>query len=57
MNRICDMNSFDLMAQAQLQAAEGQRQLATALARWVGARTTRLLTTLGRHVPPTKTSR
>ncbi|MDP9096079.1 MAG: hypothetical protein M3N26_05925 [Pseudomonadota bacterium] len=51
------MNSFDLMAQAQLQAAEGQRQLATALARWVGARTTRLLTTLGRHVPPTKTSR
>lgn len=51
------MNSFDAMGHAQLQAAEGQRQLATALARWVGTLANRLLFTVGRHLPSPKTSR
>lgn len=51
------MNSFDAMAHAQLQAAEGNIQLANALARWIGTRANRVLATLGRHFPSAKTSR
>lgn len=51
------MNTFDAMGQAQLQAAEGNRQLASALANWIGSTANRVLSTLGRHFPSTKTSR
>lgn len=51
------MNTFDAMGHAQLQAAEGNRQLASALARWVGTLANRVLFALGRHIPATKTSR
>lgn len=51
------MNTFDAMAHAQLQAAEGNRQLASALARWIGTLANRVLFNLGRHFPSSKTSR
>ncbi len=51
------MNTFDAMGHAQLQAADGNRQLAIALSRWIGSIANRVLGMLGRHIPATKTSR
>lgn len=51
------MNTFDAMGHAQMQAADGNRQLAAALARWIGSIANRVLFAIGRHIPATKTSR
>ena len=48
------MNSFDAMGQAQLLAAEGQRQIAAAIARGIGQALLRALDAIGRHLPQSK---
>ena len=48
------MNSFEAMGQGMLDAAEGQRLLSAAFARWVGQKTMRLLDALARHLPEGK---
>lgn len=45
------MNGFEAMGQAQLDAAEGQRQLSLAFSRWVGRLATRWLNAVVRHMP------
>ena len=44
------MNSFEAAGEARLLAAEGQRQIAAAIARGLGRMMKRLIDTLGRHL-------
>jgi hypothetical protein len=48
------MNSFEQIGAAQLQAYEGQRLIAHAMARAIGRALVRVLNAIGRHLPETK---
>ncbi len=50
------MNSFEIMGQAQLDAAEGQRLLAIAAMQWLRTATVKLVDAVGRHLPQGKTA-
>lgn len=50
------MNSFEMMGQARLDAAEGQRLLAIATLRWLRHAGVRLIDAIGRYLPESKTA-
>ncbi len=50
------MNSFEIMGQARLDAAEGQRVLAIAAMRWLRQAAVKLIDAVGRHLPESKTA-
>jgi hypothetical protein len=50
------MNSFEAMGQAQLLAAEGQRQIARQVAAAIGRLLARLLDGVARHLPESKST-
>lgn len=45
------MNSFEAMGQAQLDAAEGQRQISVAFSQWLGRIALKWLDVATRHLP------
>ena len=48
------MNSFEIMGQARMDAAEGQRLMAIALGRWLRQTTVKLVNAVGRYLPESK---
>ncbi len=50
------MNSFEIIGQARLDAAEGQRIIALATLRWIKQSFVKLVDAIGRHLPESKTA-
>jgi hypothetical protein len=50
------MNHFEIIGQARLDAAEGQRMMALAAMRWLRKTTVKLIDAIGRYLPESKTA-
>lgn len=50
------MNSFEIIGQAQLDAAEGQRIMAVAAMQWLRKAGVKLIDAVGRYLPESKTA-
>lgn len=50
------MNSFEIMGQAHLDVAEGQRLMAIATMQWLRKTGVKLIDAVGRYLPESKTA-
>lgn len=50
------MNSFEIIGQAGIDAAEGQRLIALAAMQWLKQASVKLIDAIGRHLPESKTA-